>query len=189
MSKPLYEAMEFCFLSICRPSIMKITLIYLISLASAFAALLSWKIYRLVDIHTRRRIVLYARKKLLYTLVYRRTTSSDNVNVLSLCNICLLIAANITACALKINNRAELAKRCGNLFIVNMVPLFLGGQRSILTDKILRLQSSEQSLLHRWMGRVCVTQGLFHGILNAMSSSATTPQIIVSISILLIRHS
>jgi hypothetical protein len=160
---------------------MKINLIYLISLAAAFGLLLFWKVYRLLDVVTRRTIIQYARKKLLYTLIYRRRASSDNVNVLSLFNICLILAANVTACGLKINNRAELAKRCGSLFLVNLIPLLLGGQRSFLTDRFLHLQSSEQSLLHRWMGRVCVAQGLVHGIVNATSSSPATLQILVRV--------
>jgi hypothetical protein len=116
---------------------MNINVIYLVSLAAAFGLLLSWKVYRLIDIATQRTIIQYARKKLLYTLIYRRRASSDDINALSLFNICLLLAANITACGLKINNRTELAKQCGSLFLVNIIPLLLGSQRSFLTDRLL----------------------------------------------------
>jgi hypothetical protein len=160
---------------------MHTTLIYVISLASAVGMLVLWKVYQLIDVKTRRAIFLYARKKLLYTLVYRRRSGSDNVNVPSLLSVCLLIAANITVCALNFKDRKELAKRCGSLSLVNMVPLFLGGQRSTLTDRVLHLGSTEQSLLHRWMGRVCVVQGLVHGIVFAMSTSPTVIHILVSI--------
>jgi hypothetical protein len=160
---------------------MNILLIYSISLASAAGLLVLWHVYRLLNVPTRRRILLYSRKKLMYTLIYRRTTGSDNVNALSLLNICLLIAANITACALGITSRAELARRCGSLFLVNMIPLFLGGRRSILADRALHLQSSEQSLLHRWMGRVCVIQGLLHGIVSATLNSPTLVETLVGI--------
>jgi hypothetical protein len=158
-------------------------LIYLTSLAAAFGILLLWKVYRIVPIRIRRASMLYARKKLFYTMIYRRRSSSDNINVLSLCNICLLVAGNITACALKISDRKELAKRCGSLFLVNLVPLMLGGQRSILTNYISHLHSSEQSLLHRWMGRVCVVQGLIHAVINAMSSVPTQIQILVGVKL------
>lgn len=176
----IYEYNQYFLRSGDTTSTMHVSLIYITSLASAVGILLLWRIYRLIDINLRRSISLYVRKRLLYTVVFRRRASSNTINVLSLCNICLLLAANIAACALKINNRSELAKRCGSLFLVNLVPLLLGGQRSILTDHIFHVQSSEQSLLHRWMGRVCVTQGLIHSIINALSASPTTLQIIVS---------
>jgi hypothetical protein len=113
---------------------MIIPLIYLISLASAAGALLLWRVYRLLDARTRTKVLLFIRKQLLYQLVYRRRNGSDDVSVLSLFNICLLVGANITACALKIQDRGELARRCGRLFLVNMIPLFLGGKRSLLAD-------------------------------------------------------
>jgi hypothetical protein len=163
--------------------IMNINVIYLASLAAAFGLLLSWKVYRLIDIATQRTIIQYARKRLLYTLIYRRRASSDDINALSLFNICFLLAANVTACGLKINKRTELAKRCGSLFLVNIIPLLLGGQRSFLTDRLLPVQSSEQSLLHRWMGRICVVQGLVHSVVNATSSSPATLQILVSVQV------
>jgi hypothetical protein len=100
---------------------MIVSLIYLVSLASAAGALLLWRCYRLLNACTRTKVLLFIRKQLLYRLIYRRRNSSDNVNVLSLFNICLLIAANITACALKFRDRGELARRCGRLFLVNMV--------------------------------------------------------------------
>jgi hypothetical protein len=159
---------------------MIVSLIYLVSLASAAGALLLWRCYRLLNARTRTIILLFIRKQLLYRLIYRRRNSSDDVNVLSLFNICLLVAANITACALKIRDRGELARRCGRLFLVNMVPLFLGGRRSLLADQILRIHSSEQSLLHRWMGRVCVLQGLVHATISTLAASPTAPQITVS---------
>jgi hypothetical protein len=157
-----------------------ISLIYIISIASAVGILLFWRGYRLVDSNVRRSILLYARKRLLYTVIFRRRASSNNINLLSLFSICLTLAANIVACALKVGSRKELAKRCGDLFLVNLVPLMLGGQRSILSNHMFRLQSSEQSLLHCWMGRICVLQGLAHSVINVLSASPTTLQIIVS---------
>jgi hypothetical protein len=162
---------------------MIIPLIYLISLASAAGALLLWRVYRLLDARTRTKVLLFIRKQLLYQLVYRRRNGSDDVSVLSLFNICLLVGANITACALKIQDRGELARRCGRLFLVNMIPLFLGGKRSLLADQILRIHSSEQSLLHRWMGRVCVLQGVIHATISTLAASPTAPQITVSVTI------
>jgi hypothetical protein len=160
---------------------MEITLIYIVSLASAACAVLFWGCYRRVDIRTRVRILLYIRKGLLYTLAYRRRLSSDDVTVFSLLKISSLVAANITACVLKLQDSNELGKRCGSLFLANMIPLFFGGRRGFMNDQILRTQTSEQALVHRWMGRICVTQGIIHGIISIGHHSPSIPHIIVSL--------
>jgi hypothetical protein len=153
---------------------MQINIIYTIALASSFGLLILWKLLSLVEISTRQLILSYLRKRFLYTLVYHRRAGTDDINVASTINIIVLIAANITACIYRLPDRAELAKRCGALFLLNATPLLLGGRMSLLIDKTMILKPNQQSLLHRWMGRVCVLQGLIHGGISAASSSSTT---------------
>ncbi|KAF2194711.1 hypothetical protein K469DRAFT_706201 [Zopfia rhizophila CBS 207.26] len=150
---------------------MQVTSIFLISLGSAVGALVVWKLCQRVNAPTRRFLFSFLRKKLIYTLVIRRSKSTSDVNVIAFLSILLVIAANITACTLKLTDRIELARRCGTLFIINVVPLYLGGRTSLVADRILRIRLSDYSLMHRWMGRICVIQGLVHGIINASTSS------------------
>ena len=159
---------------------MQIPLIYLISLASTLGVLCVWKAFRLVDPPTRRLIFSFLRKKLLYPLVLQRQKATSNINVFAFLRIILVVAANITACTLKISDRTELAKRCGTLFMINVVPLYLGGRTSLLVDRVLRLPLSEYSLIHRWIGRICVVQGLVHGVINASLSSPSIIEALVS---------
>ncbi|KAK7179080.1 ferric reductase like transmembrane component [Paraphaeosphaeria sporulosa] len=146
--------------------------IYALSFASAVIVLFIWRIWRLINRSTRTAIMLFIRKRLLYALLVRRLRTSSDISVLAGLNLFLCGAANVTACTLWVPNPAEIAKRCGTLFIINVIPLYLGGRTNYIADKILRLQLNEYALLHRWMGRICVAQGLVHGFVNAATSRA-----------------
>ncbi|EUC39943.1 hypothetical protein COCMIDRAFT_41639 [Bipolaris oryzae ATCC 44560] len=147
---------------------MQTSLVYAVALASAFGLLLIWKALRFLETPARRRLCSFLRKRLIYTTFYRRRIGSDNVSVLTFLKIVIYFAANIAACALDVGNREELANRCGSLFIINLVPLLLGGRTSLLGDRLIRLHPSQSSLIHRWVGRVCIAEGLVHGVLHAM---------------------
>lgn len=149
---------------------MHLLFIYGLSFVSVVVVLFIWRIWRLIDRSTRTAIVLFIRKRLLYALLVRRFRTSSDISVFAGLNLLLFGAANVTACTLRVQSRAEIAKRCGTLFIINVIPLFLGGRTNYIADKIFRLQLNEYALLHRWIGRVCVLQGLIHGFLNAATS-------------------
>ncbi|KAL5401100.1 hypothetical protein PMIN04_013131 [Paraphaeosphaeria minitans] len=153
--------------------------IYALSFASAVIVLFIWTIWRLIDRSTRTAIVLFIRKRLLYALVMRRLRTSSDISVLAGLNLLLFGAANVTACTLWVPNPAEIAKRCGTLFIINVIPLYLGGRTNYIADRIFRLQLNEYALLHRWIGRICVVQGLVHGFLNAATSRASIVETIL----------
>ncbi|KAF2439148.1 hypothetical protein P171DRAFT_132259 [Karstenula rhodostoma CBS 690.94] len=153
---------------------MQLLTIYILCLASTIAASCIWRSWRLLDNPT---IWSFLRRQFLYTLLCRRLRTSSDINVLAGINLLVFGAANITACTLWIQNPAELGKRCGTLFIVNVIPLYLGGRTNFLIDKVFRLQLNEYSLLHRWLGRVCVMQGLLHGVLSGTMSSLSVAEI------------
>ncbi len=153
---------------------MQIILIYAVALGGVITLLLLWRVFLLAGDETRGAVFSFLRKKISYTLIYRRRASSDNISIPSLLNILLFLAANITVCTFKIHDRTELAQRCGALSLINIVPLFLGGQTSFLADLILRLPLGQRSVIHRWLGRICVLQGLVHGVLNATKRSRMT---------------
>jgi hypothetical protein len=159
---------------------MRVTSIYLVISASISAALIFWKLYRSINYSTCQAIQTWLRKTFLYTLIFRRRRSTDSVNVFSMLYIGLYFGANVTVCALGVVDRTGLAHRSGKLFLINMIPLYLGGRLSFFTDRLMQVQPWHQSLAHRWIGRVCVIQGLLHGILNLFPSSATAVQIMVS---------
>jgi hypothetical protein len=159
---------------------MRDTIIYPVTAVSLFAILVIWKVYRSIRLITRQKALTWVRKLLLDTLVYRRRKSTDSVNLFSLLYTTIYIGSNVVLCALGNNDRNELASRCGTLFLINLVPLFLGGRLSLLTDRMTRVQPWNQSLAHRWIGRVCLLQGVLHGILNMVATQTTLVHIIVS---------
>ena len=119
---------------------MEVTTIYLVTAASLIAGLILWNVYRLVGSSARRSAQSWLRKLFVYTLVYRRRKGTDSINFISLCYIVIYIGANVSLCVVGISNRSTLAKRCGTLFLANLIPLFLGGRLSFLTDTLTRVR-------------------------------------------------
>ena len=162
---------------------MQIITIFLISLGATFGAFTLWKLSQLIDAPTRKLIFSFLHKRLNYTLVVKRQKGSSDVSVLAAILIILYVTANIVVCTFRISGRAELAKRCGSLFVINMVPLYLGGRTSLIGDKVLHLNLSQYGLLHRWVGRVCVIQGLIHSFINFSVVPSSTWEILVRHSV------
>ena len=161
---------------------MQIITIFLISLGATFGAFTLWKLLQRIDAPTRKLIFSFLHKRLNYTLVIKRQKGSSDVSVLAAILILLYVTANIVVCTLRISGRAELAKRCGSLFVINMVSLYLGGRTSLISDKV-HLNLSQYGLLHRWVGRVCVIQGLIHSFINFSVVPSSTWEILVRHSV------
>ncbi|KAF2727578.1 hypothetical protein EJ04DRAFT_594415 [Polyplosphaeria fusca] len=155
------------------------TLIYLISTTSAVGLYLLWKLSQLISPTTRWKILFFLRKRLLYSLVLRRRKGTSEITVSSFLGVAVIVAANVTASTIKLRDRTEFAKRCGTLFLINLVPLYLGGRSSIIVDRILRVPCSQYLLLHKWLGRICVIQGIVHGISSATATTFTVVEILL----------
>ncbi|OCK91872.1 uncharacterized protein K441DRAFT_573174, partial [Cenococcum geophilum 1.58] len=67
---------------------------------------------------------------------------SSNISVLIAILILLYVIANIIIYTLGILGRAELAKRCGSLFVINIIPLYLSSRTSLIGNKVLYLNLS-----------------------------------------------
>jgi hypothetical protein len=139
-------------------------------------------VFRLVGTSVCRSVVSWFRKHLVQAQIYRRRNSTDSLNLLSLGYICIYIGANITLCIVGIKNREALAKRCGMLCLINLIPLSVGGRLSFLAHILTRARPWNLSLAHRWMGRVCLLEGAIHGILSMLVERATVKHILVGLS-------
>ncbi|KAF2257699.1 hypothetical protein CC78DRAFT_622409 [Lojkania enalia] len=153
--------------------------IFFLSLASVAASLGLWKLGQRLDASTRRKVTAFFRKRLIYTTIFRRLKGSYEINVLTLSSVMLAITVNILGCTLKVSDRHDIAKRCATLFLINAVPLYLGGRTNIFVDRILRLSLSKYALIHHWLGRICVVQGFVHGIIKISSTSISTTEILL----------
>jgi hypothetical protein len=155
------------------------TTIYLITMSSFATILILSHLFRLAGSLVYRSALSWFYKLFMRTEVFHRRKSTDSISVLSFCYICVYIGANVALCAVGISSRRALAKRCGTLCLVNLIPLSLGGRLSFLTHALSRVRPWNQSLAHRWIGRVCLLQGACHGILGMLVGRATTVQILV----------
>jgi hypothetical protein len=67
---------------------------------------------------------------------------------------------------LSVGTREELSLRQAKLSVTNLVIFYLGGRSNVLLDNALRLSHTEHQLLHRWIGRVTIIEGLVYGLLG-----------------------
>jgi hypothetical protein len=58
-------------------------------------------------------------------------------------------------------NFAVMARRCGIMSSINMIPLFLAGRPSLLVS-FMGLPLHVHHLLHYWIGRVSILEAIFH---------------------------
>jgi hypothetical protein len=58
----------------------------------------------------------------------------------------------------------DLISRSGLLASINLVPLFLGGRTNLLAE-FLGVSLQSYYLMHHWVGRVAILQGLVHALL------------------------
>jgi hypothetical protein len=93
--------------------------------------------------------------------------------------------ANILGAVLQVSSVVDFADRLASLFLVNLVLIFAGGKSNLLVDKVLQLQRSDYSLFHRWVGRICILEGVLHAILKVTlkTASATSDAIAASIEL------
>lgn len=145
---------------------MQVSLVYLIAFCAAVACALLFSLYQVLDPSTRRFVFAWLRKKIVYRLIYRRRKGTSSFTMLSVLGLSALVGVNVTACVLEVSDTHALAVRCAKLVLVNALPLFLGGRTSLFADRVLRLPLNHYQFLHRWVGRICVIQGVIHGLIN-----------------------
>ncbi|KAH7019626.1 hypothetical protein EDB80DRAFT_870257 [Ilyonectria destructans] len=71
------------------------------------------------------------------------------------------LGANAVALSAGIGNITGFIRRSRLISVVNLVPLFPGGQMNIIASRY-RLSLRAYARMHRWMGSVAVAEGLLH---------------------------
>jgi hypothetical protein len=155
---------------------MEVIIVYAIAYGSAIGLLLGWRLSQFLISQARERIFLTFTKWVVYTVVARRSNGSSDITVIAASIILLLIIANVVGSALAVRTRDELSLRLAKLSVTNLVILYLGGKSNVLLDKVFRLSHTEHQLLHRWVGRITVIEGLIHATIKFLSlRSAISP--------------
>jgi hypothetical protein len=155
---------------------MQVIIVYVIAYGSAIGLLLGWRLSQYLTTQARERVFSTFTKWAVYSVVTRRLNGSSDVTIVAGFVILLLIVANVVGSAVFIRTRAELSLRLAKLSVANSAILYLGGRSNILLDKVFRLSYTKQQLMHRWIGRITVIEGLIHGIFEiSQLRSAVNP--------------
>jgi hypothetical protein len=143
---------------------MQVIIVYLIAYGSAVGLLLGWRLSQYLTTQARKRVFSTFTKWAVYSVVTRRLDGSSDITIVAGFVILLLVVANIVGSTVFIQTRTELSLRLAKLSVTNLAILYLGGRSNILLDKVFRLFHTEQQLMHRWIGRITVIEGLIHGV-------------------------
>jgi hypothetical protein len=161
---------------------MHFTVIYAISFASAIGFLLAWKLSQLLTIHARAHILSLYSKWFLYTIIHPRFNGSSDITIMAGSIIILFVVANIVVCRLGVQSLSDLSARLARVCGTNLVALYFGGRSNLVAGRIFRISDTEYHLLHRWIGRITIIEGLTHGTLCVIKTKAATRVADLSVS-------
>jgi hypothetical protein len=163
---------------------MRTIIVYTIAYASAVGVLLAWRLSQSLAGKVRERLVASFYKWVVYSVIVPRMNGIPDVTVITAAFLAAFIIANVVGCVLSVQTRVEFSLRLAKLCVTNVVFLYIGGRSNIILDKFFRLSHQEHHLLHRWIGRVSVTEGLIHGTIAMLQSGPSFNPIDVSVSLL-----
>lgn len=147
---------------------MQVSLIYALALISAIGALWSWRIFYILLSQARKRIASVIVKWTFYTLIWPRLNGSSDFSIATISCILLLFTTNGVSSILGVHGRLELSVRLAKLCIGNLIFVVFGGRASVVLDRALRLPMTEYSLMHKWIGRISLIEGMVHAILQIL---------------------
>lgn len=160
---------------------MLVTVVYAVSYASAMGLLLVWKLSQLLTTQAREHIFSTFAKFLVFSVVLPRMNGSTDITVLTGFLIVLFVVANVVGSAIFVQSQSELSTRLARMCITNLVVLFLGGRSNPLVDRIFRLSNAEYHLLHHWIGRIAVVEGMTHATLVIIKRRLATSALDISV--------
>jgi hypothetical protein len=160
---------------------MHVNIVYALSYASAMGFLVVWRFSQYFTIQARQHIYSFYSKWALYSVVHPRQNGTTDVTIMASCIILVFVVANVIGAVLGVQSRADLSTRLARMCVTNIIVLFFGGRSNFLVDRIFRLSSTEYYLLHRWIGRITLVEGLTHGTLCMIKTKARTQVIEISV--------
>ncbi|EUC40669.1 hypothetical protein COCMIDRAFT_41036 [Bipolaris oryzae ATCC 44560] len=140
--------------------------------ATAYICLLGlvviWRLFRFLTARARDHVFSILSKWLLYTVILARVNSSSDITIIAGIVVICMLVGNIASALIAVASQADFSARLARLCITNLVILFLGGRTNFVADRILKLSHNQYYLVHRWVGRICVLEGLIHGVLSVL---------------------
>ena len=144
---------------------MNTTTVYVILYSAVIAVFSIWRISKLISSQACEKLLSNIQKWTLYTLIVPRQRSTSNISLLIAFCIFLYAVANVVGFVLGLSTGIQFVQRLGYLFAINAIPLFLGRKTNLISNKVLHLLTCDYSLIHCWIGQVCVLKGVFHALL------------------------
>jgi hypothetical protein len=146
---------------------MRVSYIYATAYVSVLGSVIVWRLLRFLTARARDHVFSILSKWLIHTVVLARLNGSSDVSVIAGLMVFCMIVGNVISSVIAVTSQADFSARLARLCITNLVILFLGGRTNFIADKLLQLSHNEYHLAHRWIGRICIVEGLIHGILSA----------------------
>ena len=131
---------------------------YSVAIASIAASFLIVYLLRILVYSIRRFTTYYFLKYLYYRRVYTRVRGPTWFCTLL---IVIFVAGNTVYIYIQ---RKQMLQQTAVLSIINIIPLAFGGHANFLVDSC-GINVEDHNQLHRWIGRVAVTEALLHSIL------------------------
>lgn len=105
------------------------------------------------------------RRYLLYPQIPRYLRNSDKTSWFDLLVFVMFLGANAIALSAGVGSTTHFIRRSGLISVINLIPLFLGGQMNIIASRCgIGLRAYIR--IHRWLGAVAIAEGLLHAIMS-----------------------
>ena len=127
---------------------MQLVFIYFISFIAALGALVLWKLLYFINALKYRLVSLFLYKKLVYILITKWQKGSLDLSIFITLYILLYIVVNLVISVFRVLSRTKFVKYYSSLFIINIIPLYMGGRISLFNNKVLQFNLSQYSLLY-----------------------------------------
>lgn len=149
-------------------------IIYAVCIVVALSLLTVLRVVKIIRTFIQRFYVFMIKKRLCYPLLFKRPNGTTDVSRLDGLVLIVYTASSAIFMSLQSHNWADVSRKASYLAVVNLALLFFGGRTSLIVDRVLSISRARYELMHRWIGRICVVQGVLHGILNLFSNQSRT---------------
>ena len=148
--------------------------VYAITLGVLGFCVLAWRLGVVFGSTIRDTCSLHVRKHLSYPLLTTRWQGTTNFTRLDGLILSIYLTLNVVCTVYRIHSTEQLNQRSKTLFMINLVPLYVGGRTNFIADKVFKLRRTHLEIVHRWVGRVCAVQGYIHSVI-ALGLEAPKP--------------
>ena len=158
--------------------IMELTQVYAVGVASLVALFCLLRAVFALARQIKRLLYTITLCYVYYPVLLRGRAGSTSLTRFHGIIITIYVVINIVCAAIGVSNLTQISTRLGTLALINVMPLMLGRTNAFVD--ILRLNLSTYGIIHRWVGRVALIQGLVHISISMRARSLHHREVFVS---------